>query len=221
MKEKIIIFFSISALLFSIIFVPGQASAEALDDDMLENYEELEIPYISEENLEIALEIAESDLEEKAVFINGEFENYYTNYEEANVSENAFNVFNESLILVNQELRNKNLITYGNLADLNVKLGKDKKTGEVIYQPMYSVSTKWYGQVLSISKSEAAKITRILNSGGAFTALYGALGGGIIAGLFAATLYTLGAAGDLCNWYGKGYKVHRAWNGSFWCTPKK
>lgn len=173
--------------------------------------EEIDLPEISEENLDYALEIANSDLEEKAIFENGEFKNYYQSNEDAKVSVVAFNKFNEILKVLNEEINKGNIITDGSLLDIQLTEDNSIKVN-------WSVSNKWYGTVLSITGTEANKIQKVLAAGGGVAGLATALGG--ISGIWAGVIFALYGLGELCNWNNKGYNVHRSWTGQFWCTPK-
>lgn len=223
-KKFIVLNSVLVLLLFSTSVVPSQAAYYKSNSPMnIEDYEIIKIPEISDASIAIALEIAESGLEENAYYVDGEYKSYYSNFEEANVSKEAFNIFIESLAVINNSVKSKELVPSKNLIDIKVNEEYLHSPRSNVIKPLWSVSTKWYGKVLSISESEASKIQKVLAAGGGVAALLSILTG--VGGVWAAVLVSLYGLGELCNWNNRGYYVHRAHIGlgftkPTWCTPK-
>ncbi|MFJ7407393.1 MULTISPECIES: hypothetical protein [unclassified Lysinibacillus] len=225
-NNKFIVLTSVLVLLlFSTSVFPSQAAAYYKSNSPMniEDYEIIKVSKISDESLAIALEIAKSGLEENAYYVDGEYKSYYSTFEEANVSKEAFNIFIESLAVINNSVKSKELVPSKNLIDIKVNEEYLHPPRNTVIKPLWSVSTKWYGKVLSISEAEASKIQKVLAAGGGVAALLSILTG--IGGVWAAVLVSLYGLGELCNWNNRGYYVHRAHIGlgftkPTWCTPK-
>lgn len=230
--KKVILASVLGLTLISANTTPSLVSAETINNSIvdLENYEVIKLPEISDENLELALEIAKSDLEEKSIFLNGQFKNFYDNHVDANVSQEAFDVFNDSLIVLNNAIKKGELTISGDIKDIQVNeelqtdiQGEILNPEEMIIIPTFTVTNEWYGQVISISADEASKIQKVLAAGGGVTGLIAILTG--IGTIWATTLAALYGVGELCNWNNNGYYVHRSHFGlgftkPTWCTPK-
>ncbi|WP_338554263.1 hypothetical protein [Paenibacillus sp. KS-LC4] len=215
-KLKFVSVISAFALLFSTSGVTVSFASSLPNENQIYNQAVIELPEITDENLEIALEIANSDLEETAVFINGGFDNFYKDYESANVSKVAFDKFNETLIAINKQVEDGIFITNGSLLDLQINNEADDTIIDMV-QPSFTVETEWYGHVLFINASEASKIQKVLAAGGGAAGIATALGG--ISAVWAAALFFLYGIGEICNWNNNGYYVHQPWVGPVWCTP--
>lgn len=140
----------------------------------------------SDADIDILLEIVESDLEEKAVINkDGTVSNYYSSATEAGVSEKAFQEFEKMLEKVNTDVK-AGIIQFGNsLFDYTVK------DPEVAAQAYYC-----------FSDSQVQKALKVIRAGGAVAAVAAALG--YVPAWVAAGFVALAAIGDLCNWNNNG-----------------
>lgn len=142
----------------------------------------------------LGLEIANSDLEKKAIITeNGYVKNYYNSALEAHVSEEAFNAFNSSLDQINEAIY-KGQISVGNTL-LDIKFNENVNTRQ-----------KRAMQTYFISHDKAVKAQKLIAVGAGIAALGAELG---IPAVVAGALALLAATTGLCDWNDKGfYLVH-------------
>ncbi|MEG7380372.1 hypothetical protein V5785_13800 [Bacillus subtilis] len=212
---KLKIFSSVmSVALVSSLTLPSLASAKSVEPNISNGCsqpltgEQVQEKYgtpahISDKNvdLDLALEIANSDLEEKAIVNDqGLAENYYKNAKEANVSEKAYNEFNAVLENLNAGIESGQYTLGENLSDINFP----EKNGDVSQQGV------WF-----ISHSKASKAQKLIAGGAGVALLASELG---LPVLVASGLAMLAAGTGLCDWNDKGFYIINV--GSMWtCTP--
>ncbi|MDG3074747.1 hypothetical protein [Bacillus halotolerans] len=213
---KLKIFSSVmSVALVSSLTLPSFASAKTAEPEVSKGCnqplteEEFTEKYgtptdLSEDNtdLDLAFEIANSDLEEKAIVNNkGLAENYYKNAKEANVSEKAYNEFNAVLKNLNDGINSGQYTLGENISDIHFA----ESSGDV------SQKGSWY-----ISHSKASKATKLIAAGAGVALLASELG---VPVLVASGLAALSAGVGLCDWNDKGFYI--MYIGNVWtCVPK-
>ncbi|HBZ79884.1 MULTISPECIES: hypothetical protein [Brevibacillus] len=175
---------------YSQVAVPNVHAAEQIDD----------------RDLDLLLEIAKSDLEEKTFVKDGIVVNGYSNSKEAGVSQEAFEEFEKMISFANNEIKKGNMIVGKNILDtkadiINTNSSKacSSKQSTKNIQPM-AFYLEYY-----VSASKATKIGKALAAGigGAALASYLKLPAAV-----AAVLTALYGANELCNWDGNGYTLY-------------
>ncbi|WP_366597578.1 hypothetical protein AB0R79_14885 [Bacillus velezensis] len=153
-------------------------------------------------DMKIALEIAKSDLEEKAVVNKEGFaENFYKNAKDANVSEKAFEEFNASLENLNKGVKNGQYKLGSNISDIKVSGAENSDV---------AAQASWF-----ISHSKSAKAQKLILAGAGVSLLASELG---VPVLVASGLAALAAGAGLCDWNDKGFYLIYAAN-LFTCVP--
>ncbi|KXY40011.1 hypothetical protein AT268_28050 [Bacillus cereus] len=169
---------------------------------------------ITDENFNIALEIAESDLEETTIKnSDGTLSSSYQNELEAGVSKEVFVTYLKVLESFNYEIQKGNLEVGNGLKDLKFK---DQNSIKDI-QYVSSLGVNFY----YLTNSDLGKVNKILGVGGTAAALAGALGitVGLAAPILACAAF-LGAGLNACNWFDKGIFIKKT--ASSWaCWPSK
>ncbi|NQF17827.1 hypothetical protein HPY31_28605 [Brevibacillus sp. HB1.3] len=158
----------------------------------------------NDRSLDILLEIAKSDLEEKTFVKNGIVVNGYSSYEEAGVSQEAFEEFKKIVSFANSEIKKGNMVVGKNILDtkanvISTNSACSSKNSTNNIQP--AVAYLEY----HVSASKAVKIGKALSGG---------IGAAGLAALFklpptvAIVLAALYGANDMCNWEGNGYTLY-------------
>ncbi|MFI8712946.1 hypothetical protein [Brevibacillus brevis] len=158
----------------------------------------------NDRSFDILLEIAKSDLEEKTFVKNGIVVNGYSNYEEAGVSQEAFEEFEKIVSFANSEIKKGNMVVGKNILDtkanvINSNSACSSKNSTKNIQPMVAYLE------FHISASKAVKIGKALSNG---------IGAAGLAAQFrlpptvAIVLVALYGANDMCNWEGNGYTLY-------------
>ncbi|WP_319940955.1 hypothetical protein, partial [Xenorhabdus littoralis] len=171
---------------------------------------------VTDENSQIGIEIAKSDLEETTIIDEkGLVKSVYTKAEQAGVSEKAYQTYLQTLDFFNTEIKKGTM-----------KIGKGLTI--VSYDPTMMKISKGVSEVkvfgtthFHLSNSDLSKINKVIAFGGSASALAAALGVavGIAAPILAATAF-LGAGLNLCNWNDKGIILKHI-NNMWSCTPAK
>lgn len=171
---------------------------------------------ITDENSQLGIEIAKSDLEETTIINEkGLVKSAYINAEQAGVSEKAYQTYLQTLEFFNNEIKKGTMKIGKGLTILSyeptmLKISKDVNEVKVFG------TTHFY-----LSSSDLSKINKVIAFGGSASALAAALGVavGIAAPILAATAF-LGAGLNLCNWNDKGIILKHI-NNMWSCTPAK
>jgi hypothetical protein len=138
-------------------------------------------------NLNLAIEIAESQLEEKAIITNdGHVKNYFRNHKKAEVSKEAYRKFESMIIEINKQ------VDAG-----QVTLGKSLLDMEVNENGLITTASSNF-----ISHSKAVKAQKLLAAGAGVSLLAAELGlPVVVASGLAAIAGIIGA----CDWNDKGF----------------
>lgn len=209
-----VVFLSLLVLVFAVIFQPI-SSAKAVESEG-----EFEV---NEKQLDLALEIAESDLTQTTIVKDGLLVMKYDSYKEANVSKQAFKRFSQLVDVVNSDINKGIVVAKGSINDvLNTHPEvKDVESSKVTDVRDGEISTKIVvrsGYVL-MSNSETNKAIKIVAAAGAiasFAAVF--LITMPAAAIVATAAGFIGAGLNLCNWNNKGIMLRKL---GFWtCTPR-
>ncbi|WP_242785855.1 hypothetical protein [Bacillus cereus] len=168
----------------------------------------------TDNGFKIGMEIAKSDLEEKAIITeSGLIKNYYTSATEAGVSEEAFNSFESSIGQLN-EMVQKGEISFGNsLFDIN--LPRTNLSTSINQLDFQSAATP-RGSVYKFNNDQAIKLQKLIAGGATIAAIASYFG---IPAIIAAALSALAAGAGICNWNGRGFIFLYMGPGIFTCTP--
>lgn len=207
-----IICLSLLALVFAMVSYPI-SSANALEIGESE---------INEKQLDLALEISESDLTETTVVKNGKLVLKYDSYKKANVSKETFKRFNKLVGVVNGYIKDGIVVPKGNINDvLNthpdmkaVDNSTEVKNGDI------STKITVKKDFVRMNNSETNKAIKIISAAGAVAAFAAAFLLTIpIAGIVAAAVGFIGAGLNLCNWNDRGVDIRKVVN--WWvCVPR-
>ncbi|KXY30149.1 hypothetical protein AT268_02725 [Bacillus cereus] len=168
----------------------------------------------TDNGFKIGMEIAKSDLEEKAIITeSGLIKNFYTSATEAGVSEEAFNSFESSIGQLN-EMVQKGEISFGNsLFDIN--LPRTNLSTSINQLDIQSAATP-RGSVYKFNNDQAIKLQKLIAGGATIAAIASYFG---IPAIIAAALSALAAGAGICNWNGRGFIFLYMGPGIFTCTP--
>lgn len=201
---------SLLALVFAVVFYPV-SNAKAVESEGELNF--------NEKQIDLALEIAESDLTQTTVVKDGLLTMKYASYKEANVSKQAFKRFNEFVNVVNDYINKGIVVAKGNINDVldthpDVKDAKSPKviSGEI------STKITVKSNYVKMNNSETNKVIKIVAAAGAIASFAAAL---LItlpaAAIVAAAAAVIGAGLGLCNWNDRGVVLRKV---VFWtCLP--
>jgi hypothetical protein len=173
---------------------------------------------INDENYQLGIEIAQSNLEETTIIDEKGFvKSAYINAEQAGVSEKkAYQAYLQTLDFFMLKLKKKGTIKM------------DKGLTIVSYEPAKMEFEKNVNRVkvfgtthFYLSNSDLSKVIKVIAFGGSASALAAALGVavGVAAPILAGAAF-LGAGLNLCNWNDKGIilaHINNMWS----CTPAK
>lgn len=150
-------------------------------------------------DIDVLLEIVNSDLEEKAVINeDGTVSNYYSSAAKAGVSKEAFQEFELILVSINEEVKAGNIEFGEGLFDAKV------------HEPEVTTKSMW-----CFTNSQVSKALKLIAAGAALATIAAALG---VTAFIAAGFVTLYALGDLCNWCDQGLCIMNV--GTIWtCIP--
>ncbi|WP_438824487.1 hypothetical protein [Bacillus sp. JJ864] len=167
----------------------------------------------TDNNLDIGLEIAKSDLEEKSIITeNGTIKNYYKSASDAGVREEAFNRFESVINELNKSIE-KGEISFGsNLLDININRSK---ISNIISQSEVQ-SAAIPRATYRITHDQAVKAQKLLWAGAGVAALASELG---LPMLVAGALSALAAAGGLCDWNDRGFLLIHLGGTMATCVP--
>lgn len=150
-------------------------------------------------DIDVLLEIVNSDLEEKAVINeDGTVSNYYSSAAKAGVSKEAFQEFESTLGYINKEVRAGNIKFGEGLFDAEVK------------EPEVTTKSMW-----CFTNSQVTQALKLIQAGAAVATVASFLG---VPTWVAAGFFVLYAAGDLCNWCDMGFCIFNV-GSLWWCTP--
>ncbi|UYX55904.1 hypothetical protein M3Y14_32255 (plasmid) [Bacillus thuringiensis] len=169
----------------------------------------------TDKGFKLGMEIAKSDLEEKAIITeSGLIKNYYTSATEAGVSEEAFNSFESTIGQLN-EMVQKGEISFGSsLFDIN--LPRTNLTSSINQFDFQSAATP-RGGVYTFSNDQTIKLQKMLIAGASLAAIAAYFG---IPAIIAACLSALAAGAGLCNWNGRGFILIYQSATIFTCVPR-
>ncbi|MCP3738039.1 hypothetical protein [Rossellomorea sp. BNER] len=164
---------------------------------------------INEHQLDLALEIAKSDLEETTVVNkNGILSMKYDSYKEANISEEAFDRFSQLVGITNGYIKNGQAVGKGTINDVlisyndieNKRLIEESRNGDLITPNLYIRSN-----IVIMNNSETNKAIKVISFGGAVAAFAAVFLITIpAAAIIAAAAGVIGSGLALCNWNDKG-----------------
>jgi len=151
-------------------------------------------------DIDVLLEIVNSDLEEKAVINeDGTVSNYYSSAAKAGVCKEAFQEFELMLVSINEEVKAG-----------NIKFGEGLFDAKVHEPEVMTKSGVW-----CFSNSQVSKALKLITAGAALATIAAALG---VTPWVAAGFAALYAMGGLCNWCDNGLCIINL--GSVWtCMP--
>lgn len=205
-----VVFLSLLALVFAVVFYPV-SNVQAVESEG-----ELKV---DEKQLDLALEIAESDLTQTTVVKNGLLVMKYDSYKDADVSKQAFKRYSELVSTVNGYINKGIVVAKGNINDvLNTHPDiKDAESSEVTKGEVSTKITVKSGYV-KMNNSETNKAIKIVAAAGAIASFAAAF---LItmpaATIVAAAAGFIGAGLNLCNWNNKGVMLRKV---VFWtCVP--
>lgn len=191
--KKIAQILGISALLFSSAIIPTYAETNTKNQDA------------------VFLEITKSNLEEKSFLANGKVHNFYKTPEEANVSKEAFDKFNQMVEFINTEIDKGTINMGSNIKEITIpndpKYSSSQHTPanpNLINTDINTVDLSLYNSY-SISASKATQIGKALAYGIGAAGLASEFGLPLVV---ASALVYLYGANEVCNWNNKGYTVY-------------
>lgn len=151
--------------------------------------------------MDLSLEIANSDLEERAIISsqNGHVKNAFRSAKEANVSEEAFQHFEYILVEMNNSVDNGEISFGETLFDIQHSNLENKSVEK---NRTFTTQTTYY----YISHSKAVKAQKLLAAGAGIALLASELG---LPTVVAAGLAALAAGAGLCDWYDKGFYMYK------------
>lgn len=154
-------------------------------------------------NFSIAKEIAESQLEEEAIVkSDGTIESAFKNAEEASVSEETFERFEQILSSLNAQVKQGNISFESSLFEMNV----DDQYMEMEKDNLMDTQTS---KTFYVTHSKVVKVQKLLLLGAGIAAVAAALGAAPLA--IASAVLALGAAAlSACDWNNKGVLITTA-----------
>lgn len=171
---------------------------------------------INDENYQLGIEIAQSNLEETTIIDEKGFvKSAYINAEQAGVSEKAYQAYLQTLNFFNVEIKKGTIKMDKGLTIVSYEPAKMEFEKNVNRVKVFG-TTHFY-----LSNSDLSKVNKVIAFGGSASALAAALGVavGVAAPILAAAAF-LGAGLNLCNWNDKGIilaHINNMWS----CTPAK
>ncbi|EEL42617.1 MULTISPECIES: hypothetical protein [Bacillus] len=168
----------------------------------------------TDKGFKLGMEIAKSDLEEKAIITEaGLIKNYYTSAKEAGVSEEAFNSFESTIGQLN-EMVQKGEISFGSSL-LDINLPRTNLSTSTSQLDLQSAATP-RGGVYKFTNDQTIKLQKMILAGAAIAAIAAYFG---IPAIIAACLSALAAGAGLCNWNSRGFILIYQSRAVFSCIP--
>ncbi|KMQ16304.1 hypothetical protein [Bacillus mycoides] len=169
----------------------------------------------TDKGFKLGMEIAKSDLEEKAIITeSGLIKNYYTSATEAGVSEEAFDSFESTIGQLN-EMVQKGEISFGSSL-LDINLPRTNLSSSINQFDFQSAATP-RGGVYTFSNDQTIKLQKMLLAGASLAAIAAYFG---VPAIIAACLSALAAGAGLCNWNGRGFILIYQSATIFTCVPR-
>ncbi|WP_226530790.1 hypothetical protein [Metabacillus niabensis] len=230
MKSKFLILFLLVVFAFGAVSPSFASASEDMvskspltDEEITSSGDYVVNVSISDEQLNLALEIAESNLEESTVINkDGTIKLEINNAKKANVSQKAFKAYKKFIKEANAQIKEGEIVA-SLLPETNLITFKEKDSiVESEISPMFTVIGSGF---YKLTNSDVAKLKKVIAYGGGAASLAAALKLNVkVAAVVAAGAIYLNASIDLCNWNDKGIYMKRTMltpppTGSWTCWP--